>query len=261
MNDSASIDVVATWIEQPLKVQLLELMMLAGIIGFLLLSLYFFIKALKPDVDVTTKSGSTKISFFRSHKKKVERPSLLNHRYFRMMHSTQISGFFQMETNSCTQLAKDVINLTFLRDCKFKVFEDGMRDFVAEIEALPTLKAREERTLQISDKISELITTYEEMSKSVRIALPGGAILYGVPSVYLSKFNKWHGDHTTMCLNSINDVLSDKLYEDWYATLRACLDYLYVAFDLTIQDARLTLKDLNGDLDKEIQEILSKMSR
>jgi hypothetical protein len=62
-------------------------------------------------------------------------------------------------------------------------------------------------------------------------------------------------------MNSINDVLSDKLYEDWYATLRACLDYLYVAFDLTIQDAKLTLKDLNGDLDEEIQEILSKMSR
>ncbi len=258
-----SVSIVTTWMAQPFSAQLLELVLIAGILGFVLVSVYFFIKAVRPNVE--TKDG-TKISFFAKRKKALQpvasaealnRPSLLNHRFFRMMRSTQTAGFFQIE-DSTDRTAKGAINLAFLRDCKFKVFREGIEKFVSDVECLPTVAQRESMVQQMLAKISELVNTYEEMAKSLRIMLPNDTVIYGVPRLYMVKFNKWHGDHTAMCLNSINDVLCDKLYEDWYATLRASLDYLYVVFDLTMQDAKLTLKDLNGDLDKEIEEILSK---
>lgn len=255
---------LATWVALPLNLQLLNLLIVCVTFSFLLLALFFFIRAVKPTL--ITKEGA-KLKFFSIKRKEKnkdtpisiacveERGSLLNHRFFRMMRSTQTAGFFQIGEDA--PLAKDIINLVFLRDCKFKVFREGITEFIEEIEGMPDVKSREERVQHVPSVISDLVAKYEEMSKSLRIVLPDGSVLYGVPSVYMTKFNKWHSDHTAMCLDSINDVLSDKLYEDWYAQLRASLDFLHIAFDLTMADAKLTLRDLNGDLDREIATILA----
>lgn len=224
---------------------------------------------------LTTKDGTVVRFFAKKNKHKEEkndespikvecidsRGSLLNHRFFRMMRSTQTAGFFQLSDSNYMPQAKDNINLVFLRDCKFKIFKDGMTEFVEKVEKLSSEKEREDIVQHFPSVVSDLIAMYESMSKSLKITLPDGEVLYGVPSIYMFKFNKWHSEHTAMCLESINDVLSDKLYEDWYAQLRSCLDFLYVAFELTISDAKLTLKDLNGDLDKEIADILASMHR
>jgi len=265
-----SVGFIATWVSLPLGTQLLNLLIAASTFSFLLIALFFFIRAVRPGM--VTKGGAAISFFFKPRKQKnpeapisiacvEERPSLLNHRFFRMMRSTQTAGFFQLDETLTKPLAKEVINLAFLKECKFKAFREGMTEFVEKVEGIEDLKLREDAVQHIPSAISDLVAMYEEMSKSLRIVLPGGEVLYGVPSVYMAKFNKWHSDHTAMCLDSINDVLSDRLYEDWYAQLRACLDFLHIAFDLTMQDAKLTLKDLNGDLDREIAEILASIHR
>jgi len=102
-----------------------------------------------------------------------------------------------------------------------------------------------------------MIAQYEKLSQNVKITLPDGGVVYGMPSSYLTKFNRWHSPHIAMCLDSIGDVLSDRLYDDWYSQLRACLDYFHVVFELTIEDAKNTLEELNGELDREIGKMLN----
>lgn len=265
MDGPTVVDAFATWLTLPLQSQLVSSLLLVAIFSFLLIALVLFIKAAGPVVSATPK-GDVKVSFlsrlFKRKKKPVattaatRRPSLLKHRYFRLMRNIQVSGFFQIGSSGCPMLPKEAINLAFLRDCKFKVFEDGISEFVKVVESLKSDEEKEEKVQQISSVISNLIDKYVEMSASLRIELPDDRVIYGVPSTYINKFNKWHSDHISMCLEAINDILGDKLYEDWFAELRACLDILYIAFQLTIQDAKQTLNELNGELDKEIAEIL-----
>jgi len=258
-------DAFSVWLTLPLQSQLASVMLIAGIISFTLIALVLFVKAIKP-VEVTATSKGVKVSFFskllKSKKKKEEtakkgasRLSLTTHKFFKLLRNVQTEGFLQLD-NHYPPLPKEIINLTFLKDCKFKVFQEGMTKFVEEVEGLKSDDEKEERVQHIPSVISDLISKYAEIAESIRIELDEGRVIYGVPSTYIAKFNKWHSDHVTMCLRAINSVLGDKLYEDWFAELRACLDFLYIAFELTLQDANKTLNDLNGDLDEEIAEIL-----
>lgn len=262
-------DAFSVWLTLPFQSQLASVMLIAGIFSFTLIALVLFVKAIKP-VEVTATSKGVKVSFFsklfKSKKKKEEtakkgasKPSLTTHKFFKLLRNAQTEGFLQLG-NHCPPLPKEIINLTFLRDCKFKVFQEGMTKFVEEVEDLKSDDEKEEQVQHIPSVISDLIAKYTEMAESIRIELDEDRVIYGVPSVYIAKFNRWHNDHIIMCLKAINSVLGDKLYEDWFAELRACLDFLYIAFKLTLQDAKKTLNDLNGDLDKEIAEILGYQS-
>jgi hypothetical protein len=180
------------------------------------------------------------------------RPSLIHHRLFHVLRNAMSPGFvMNAPPEECT--AKWAINSTFIKDCKVKVFYDGLFEYFTDLE-----KHDGSGLSRLPDKISNLIDEYENEARRVPIELPGGRIIVGVPSCYMKKFNVWHTPHVKLCLSGITDALDSRFYPDWWTRATVCLEYIAMAFDLTFEDAEKTLCQLNGDLEREIAEMMTR---
>lgn len=175
-----------------------------------------------------------------------EWPSLLHHRFFKLMARAETPHFFRSGEDG----AKDRINEAFLA-LKFRTFRRGIKEFVKTLE-----ESDGARIGTLAEQIVALVKEYEREATRLEIELPGGEVLCGVPRCYLAKFGRWHAPHESMAIDNINDVLADRLFPCWQARCSSALDYLHMAFQLTVEDGQKTLPQLNGDLDREILEML-----
>lgn len=180
------------------------------------------------------------------------RPSLVHHRLFNLLRNAMTPGFI-MHINSEHCSEKQAINSTFVKDCKVKVFYDGLYEFFIDLE-----KHAGAGLSRLPDKITDLIEDYEREAARMPIELPGGRIIIGVPSSYMRKFNNWHTPHVKLCLSGITDALASRFYPDWWTRATVCMEYIAMAFDLTFEDAEKTLCQLNGDLEREISEMVGR---
>lgn len=64
----------------------------------------------------------------------------------------------------------------------------------------------------------------------------------------MTKFNKWHFSRIDNCIKSIEMIASSKFYTDNHIRMASILDMLLGQFVDTLNDAELTLNELNGDL-------------
>lgn len=180
-----------------------------------------------------------------------ERPSLLHHRLFHILRNAQSPGFILCSTYGDSS-PKCAINTAFVRDCKVKIFYDGLQEFFTNIE-----ENDGGGLSKLPEKISALIDDYERAARRITIELPGGQLIVGVPNCYMRKFNNWHTPHVKLCLSGITEALDSRFYPDWWTRATVCMEYIAMAFDLTFEDAERTLGQLNGDLDREISEIIA----
>lgn len=250
-------DTFKEWLMRPFEQQFGTVVLACLFIGFCFFIAVAFFKIVRPR-RVTLPGGATAELDDRdspSHKHNNDfddedgAPSLKHHRFFKLMEAAKNPAF--LLTNGGPITAKEVINLAFLRDCKFKVFREGIFDFVSDLE-----RHEGDGIGKLPGVINDLVEKYERMSRTIEIMLPNGRVLCGVPKCYMQKFNSWHHPHTRLCLDGINGVLSDRIYPDWWTRTAAALEYLYMAFEMTREDANRTLAQLNGDLDREIAEML-----
>lgn len=236
------------WLLLPTITKLWDIIMFSCFIAFILGAIGAFIIIIRPK-KLSYNGNSIE---FDTEKKEIEDDwSLFNHKFFRILEAQKNSNSFYF-TNIVTN--KDCVNIVFLRDCKFRIMQEEMFSFIKEatrtegknLDTLPTF-------------INHIIDTYEEVSKSIRIELTNGTIIYGVPNCYINKFNNWHSEHIKICIEGINSVISDKLYTNWKFKASTLLEHLYFIIQLTLLDAQRTLSQLNGDLDKEIEEKLEQV--
>ena len=183
---------------------------------------------------------------FKSKKKDGgnSRPTLLKHRFFQLMDTVKIDGFIMPDSPDTD---KKIINVTFLRDCLFASIEKSMKDFFRTME---NTKGKE--LYMLPSVLLSTMSEYADKAKSMRIILNNSVVIYGVPTCYIGRFNSWNYEHHRVLMESIQDVISDAFYSDWYMKCVACLDYLYNCYVLTIYDANRTLGQLNGNLEAEI---------
>lgn len=198
------------------------------------------------EIDTEAGSGETGGADSDSEMDSGEWPSLLHHRFFKLLARAETPHFFRSDTDT----AKGRINEAFL-SLKFRTFRCGIREFVVEME-----EHGGKGIGKLADVIVLLVKEYEREALRMEIELPGGGTICGVPRCYLSKFGHWHAPHESMAIDNINDVLADRLFPCWQARLSSALDYLHMAFQLTVEDGQLTLPMLNGDLDREIEQMI-----
>lgn len=176
-----------------------------------------------------------------------KRPTLLKHRFFQLMDIIKMDGYIRCETPNED---KKIINVTFLQKCLFYVVNKGIKDFFKEMEA-----TNGETLYMLPSTILKLMAEYTEKARTIKLTLKDGTVLYGIPDCYISRFNAWNYEHNQVLMESIQDVISDEFYTDWYMKCVACLDYLYNCYALTVYDANRTLGQLNGNLEAEIASL------
>lgn len=149
---------------------------------------------------------------------------------------------------------KIVIAKSFLEDCKVKVFYDNLRAFVVAIELLKTEEEKINMLSTIINRIYDWIEEYNKKAEDIRIDLPDGTCIYGIPSVFIKKFDDWHSQHVDATVLKIKQTFYSSFYTSWQLKLIMILDHIDTAFLLTVKDAEKTLLSLNGDLEEEIQK-------
>ena len=240
------------WLLLPLATKAGDVVLLCFLVAFILFALWAFVRITRPKRIAVGRAeadfgGSEPVGQEAAR----ELPSLRHHRFFKLMESAKNPSFLVPDGGILTP--KDAINVAFLRDCKFKVFREGMLDFIMQLE-----RHEGDNIGAFPETINNLVERYEILARKAVIELPNGAIICGVPSCYMRKFNAWHASHAQLALDGVSSVIADRMYPDWWTRAAAALEYLYMAFELTRDDAARTLAQLNGDLDAEIAEILAK---
>lgn len=158
--------------------------------------------------------------------------------------------------SSCSD-EKLMIHEVFIRECKCQVFYDELKKFIDEIQI-----SRDPNNFlySITDKIYEWIQEYNDKARGIKIIFNSGKIIYGVPEIYIRKFDQWHDAHIGAVLQKIRGVLHSDFYKSWKLRLFVILEHLDMAFILTFQDAEKTLGELNGELDRAITERINSMN-
>lgn len=237
-----------TWLSQPIPERLLDIALLAFLFGFVLYSIVKFVNALnlRP---TSIKSKNTVIDFKGKFSDVEDKNwTLLNHKIFRILETVKNTQYYVKEhiTN------KDIINTAFLRDCVFASIEDELISFIQNIE-----RKEGEGLEHLPELINKWVDKQEIISKKTTIVLIDGTEICGIPNIYVTKFNAWNSDHIKLCLEGIQNVLSDKLYvNSWKYRASTCLEYMSMIVQLILTDAQRTLSSLNGDLDKRIAEMI-----
>jgi len=174
-----------------------------------------------------------------------KRQSVVNHRLF-MAEAEFISSVRGLDDGS----AKAAVAVAFLKDCKFASVYRHMKKFAKNIEA-----SEGEELKNFPIVLSHIMADYAERAKTVEIRI-GSRIICGVPSSWNRKFDRWHNPHVDMLLKTIREILTDDYYYDWWATTTACFDMMYTVLMLTMEDAHKALLEINGDLDREVAEMI-----
>lgn len=174
-----------------------------------------------------------------------KRKSILDHRLFQA-EAELVNMIRGLDDGS----NKGAVAVAFLKDCKFASVYKHMKKFAKNIEA-----TEGDQLKNFPIVLNHIMQDYADMAKSVEFRI-GQRILCGVPGSWNRKFDKWHNPHIDMLLKGIRDILSNDYYFDWWSTSTACFDLLYTVLVLTLEDAKLALLDINGELDREIEAML-----
>ena len=238
-----------TWLAMSIQDKITSILLLCLGLSIILGIIGGFSRIFKVEIDKVGKDGL----HFASKKGKNERQELLKHRFFQLMDMVKMDGYI-MRTSPDTD--KKRINIAFLRDCMFYTMNKGLKDF------FKTMESTEGKELyMLPSVILSLMNEYADKAKTIKILLNDNVVIYGVPTCYIGRFNSWNYEHHKVLMESIQDVISDAFYVDWYMKCVACLDYLYNCYALTIYDANRTLGQLNGNLEAEIQLIVNSQKK
>jgi hypothetical protein len=71
-----------------------------------------------------------------------------------------------------------------------------------------------------------------------------------IPQIVIDRFNQWHSDRIKQMYETINDVCDDESFSNNSIRTKIIFDSIVVVINWTISDARKTLINLNGELNK-----------
>lgn len=203
------------------------------------------------------KKGDIEVSFDNQTEKIVEKivevkrkRSLSEHVFF-----IEMDKWVKYDLNKIkiSSESKRIVVTKFLK-IKFKTFTRLLKDYITNAEQILNTNSDYK-----CDDIIELffrgIDEYNSLARETEIRI-GNRIMKGVPEIFIRKFDEWHTPHIEIVVESIKNIINNEIYIDEYIKLIAILEVFYIAFRLTILDAMQTLNDINGELDKEIEEKL-----
>jgi hypothetical protein len=185
------------------------------------------------------------IFFSWNSSKKKDLLRLLNHDFFINM-AEGARGAFNLKITSRDK--KAVIEAYYRLKCK--IFLEGVSEF--------TKKVIDSGVFEVTDFLNliyECISSYEEKSNSLPIALPGNRFLSGVPVSLRSGFHDFHTPHVELVVEKLKKVANSTWYSNTFDKYVICLEILDLGFKMTEIDLSAVANSMNGSLEAEISNL------
>ncbi len=148
---------------------------------------------------------------------------------------------------------KKLVVVEFLQ-IKFRTFREMLKNYVIEAEMLLNV-GHDFKCDDILRLFWEGIDRYNNEARNHEIRL-NGRVMTGIPEMFLERFDKWHTPHIDMINDAIKQIVNNEIYPDEYVKLLAIIEIFYIAFKLTILDAVGSINELNGELERLLEEKL-----
>jgi hypothetical protein len=166
--------------------------------------------------------------------------SLADHPFFERMKilRTHIQYSFELQNKGKQEVFKDILI------AKFNIVIEEYWKMVEEIEARKETLTELELYNLLIDHIREGLKAHEVYYRTSDYTIQEQKCL----ELVMKKFNKWHAPRIESVFQSIQNVCNSKFYSGSITKASVALDVLLGAFVDIINDAELTLNELNGDL-------------
>jgi len=165
---------------------------------------------------------------------------------------------FNITDEDTVKNVKVQIAKIFLEQCKMPIFYERMRDWVKEFDDITSEVDALEKLYKILERLYEWIDEYSKKAETVLVELDDGRTFRGIPQAFIDGFNEWHDPHVKIVVYKIKDILYNQFYNSWQLKLIVILDHIDTAFYLTVKDAEKTIETINGKVEKQIMEKLTK---
>jgi hypothetical protein len=166
--------------------------------------------------------------------------SLTSHPFFERMKilKTHIQYSFELTNPGKQEVFKDIlIN-------KFAIVIEEYWQMIKEIESKKDTLSELELYNLLIDHIRNGLKLHEVYFRTSSYTIEEQKCL----EIVMRKFNKWHSPRIESIFNSIQSVCTSKFYSGVVTKSSVALDVLQGAFVDIINDAELTLNEINGDL-------------
>lgn len=217
--------------------------LVAAFIAFVTFVAIAFVKIARP-----TEAGKDGVKFGGGggEKPKDEEPSLAHHRLFKLFEACEAPGALALDGSS----DKSILCENYLK-LKFTTLYDNFLEFFKKAE-----RNDFDGLSRLPAAVNEWVAEYEHKADKMETITSKGTIC-GVPRCFRQKFAKWHQRHATQLFEDYNHILSDRLHKNPRERALLLLESSFYAIRETVMDAKYTLDNLNGDLDKEISEMVA----
>ncbi|HOV13030.1 MAG TPA: hypothetical protein PK771_02000 [Spirochaetota bacterium] len=180
-----------------------------------------------------------------NEKKFCIKKSLTRHPFFELMQYFIDIAIPQLEISH--ELKKIVVTEFLI--IKFTVFKTILYDYIANQEQI-LISGGVVSTDDINEIFLNGIKEYNSLAREKEIKHNGRIIK--IPEIFIKKFDKWHSPHVELTFQSIKDISNNDIYPDEMMKLLSIIEMFMIAFKLTISDAMISINELNGQLEKEL---------
>lgn len=252
---SSGARVLELWLSTPWYFQLMNFIFLVLIAGVVAVILVFIIRTI--NVKWSLKKGTLELNPNKEeggenegeHKEGEDEdghPTLLHHRVFNVLKSIQSSSVLHIDENTI----KGAIGATFLKKCKFPVWEKNLIQFMTEVEQ------NKSSIYSLTTKFVEIEKEFFKLAETTPVVLPNEVVLPCIPRVYVEKYERLMNQQIQ--IKNLDAILNSRYYPEWRERAVACLDMLCYFFETSFSSAVWAMESLNGDLDREIIGIIKK---
>jgi hypothetical protein len=180
--------------------------------------------------------------------------SFKEHKFFKLMAKALKGRVISLKSRYEPTELQDIKNKAFsyfLFDCKTKVFNDMIEEFVDD--CLCQFGNRQ-IVASIIKRTMNAIIEYEDRARKAQVILDKDRILLGIPEVMITRFNTWHQNHVNITLDKLETIIESQFYPSWQLKLICILDTFETIFSVTFEYAEYSLMELNGELDENLKK-------
>jgi len=180
--------------------------------------------------------------------------SFKEHKFFKLMAKALKGRVIKLKSRYEPTELQDIKNKAFsyfLFDCKTKVFNDMIEEFVDD--CLCQFGNRQ-IVASIIKRTMNAVIEYEDRARKAQVILDKDRILLGIPEIMVTRFNDWHQSHVNIILDKLETIIESQFYPSWQLKLICILDAFETIFAVTFEYAEYSLMELNGELDESLKK-------
>jgi hypothetical protein len=177
---------------------------------------------------------------------------LSQHEFFTEIGSIIEQGISVLPLDSNSDVVK--VTRVFIEDCVLNTYRKELHDFVSKLVSEVQEDSKLESLYNLPKLVYQWQDKYMEYSKTIRILLKDGYVLYGVPDSLIKNYQQWSSDYISFLFDKIKSIIFSSFYTTWQLRMIVVMDLYSTIFSLILRDINKAFENITLELNSDIIE-------